>query len=346
MIGLTLVTAVAVLSASFKETFSSAVRDQTTADFILSPKGFQPFSPAAAQLVREQVPGSTVVEYRPGSIQIAGESTEVIGASPDFTKMTDVHLRPGARRAAFAEGGLYVYKNVAKDKGYQVGDRLDVTFPDGPSTLTVQGIFDNNRALPFGGEYVVSLADWGHFPNPADIYAGVLLAPGTSTQRAERTINRIVTTVGGVQADNKAGYIDRQLAQFNQILGLMYVLLMLAVIIALVGIVNTLALSVYERTREIGLLRAVGMSRAQLRRMIRGEALVVAIFGSILGLVIGLVFAYLIVAALQSQGITFAVPVAQLVIFMLLAALAGLVAGAPPARRAARLDILQAINTD
>jgi putative ABC transport system permease protein len=135
-------------------------------------------------------------------------------------------------------------------------------------------------------------------------------------------------------------------AQFNQILGLMYVLLAFAVFIALIGIVNTLALSIYERTREIGLLRAVGMTRVQLRRMIRGEAVIVAVFGSLLGLVIGVGFGAAIVQSLKDQGIGLTVPVGQLVLFVGLTGLAGLLSGWLPARRAARLDVLGAINAE
>jgi len=346
MIGLALVSAVAIMSESFKSSFASAIRSQTTADFILSPKGFQPFSPEAATQIRKELPGATVVEYRTGTMQVNGESVVVLGASPDFYKMTDTGLQPGVRKADFADGGVLVYKDTAKSKGYKVGDQIDANFPNGPSTVTVQGIFDDKKALPFDGSYILSLADWGNFPDPQDVYVGVIKPPGTSTQEAARVVNRVAKNVGGISADNKAGFIDRQLAQFDQILGLMYVLLLLAVIIALVGIVNTLALSVYERTREIGLLRAVGMSRVQLRRMVRGEALIVASFGSLLGLAIGFFFGFLIVQALSDQGVTFALPVTQLVVFVVLAGLAGLLAGVPPARRAARLDVLKAINTE
>jgi putative ABC transport system permease protein len=157
-------------------------------------------------------------------------------------------------------------------------------------------------------------------------------------------VDTVAKQFGGIKAQNKAQFKDSQVAQFNQILGLMYVLLAFAVFIALIGIVNTLALSIYERTREIGLLRAVGMTRVQLRRMIRGEAVIVAVFGSLLGLVIGVGFGAAIVQALQDQGIGLSIPVGQLALFVILAALAGLLAGWLPARRAARLDVLGAVN--
>jgi putative ABC transport system permease protein len=260
--------------------------------------------------------------------------------------MSDVGIRRGARKSGFNNGGVLVYKDEAKNKGFKVGDTVDVKFPDGPGTVTVQGIFDDKKALPSSSDYILSLADWGRFPDPLDFYVGVIKPDGVSTAEAAKVVNRIADSIGGIEADNKAEFIDRQLAQFNQILGLMYVLLLLAVIIALVGIVNTLALSIYERTREIGLLRAVGMSRVQLRRMIRGEALIVATFGSLLGLGIGLVFGFLLITALSEDGVTFSIPFVQLVVFLILAGLAGLLAGVPPARRASRLDILHAIHSE
>jgi putative ABC transport system permease protein len=346
MIGLALVSAIAIMAASFKESFRSAIEDQTTADFILSPTGFQPFSPEAATEIRDQIPGSLVVEYRFGTVELAGDSVAVLGASPEFWRMTKVGLQAGARRKAFENGGVFVYEKEAKDRGLKVGDQLDVRFPTGPGTLTVQGFFDDKKAMPSDADFIVSLADWEGFPDPLDFYVGVIVPDEVTTREAERIIDRIVDDIGGIEADNKAGFIDRQISQFDQILGLMYVLLMLAVVIALVGIVNTLALSIYERTREIGLLRAVGMSRVQLRRMVRGEALIVASFGSLLGLALGFVFGFLIIQALSNEGVSFSLPVVQLVLFLVLAGLAGLLAGVPPARRAARLDVLRAINTE
>jgi putative ABC transport system permease protein len=159
-------------------------------------------------------------------------------------------------------------------------------------------------------------------------------------------VDRAAQRFGGIKAENKAQFKASELAQFNQTLGLMYVLLLFAVIIALIGIVNTLALSIHERTREIGLLRAVGMTRVQLRRMIRDEAVIVAVFGSLLGLVIGIGFGGAIVQSLHDQGIALTVPVGQLVVFLILAGLAGLLAGWIPARRAGRLDVLHAIDAE
>ena len=346
MIGLALVSAVSILAASFKSSFRSAIEDQTTADFILSSSSFNGFSPKAADQVREKLPGSTVVQYRFGTIEIDGNGTGVLGASPNFWKMSDVGIQPGARKSGFNNGGVLVYDKEANSKGYEVGDTIDVKFPDGPGTVTVQGIFDDKKAMPSSSDYILSLADWERFPDPLDFYVGVIKPDGVSTAEAAKVVNRIADNIGGIEADNKAEFIDRQLAQFNQILGLMYVLLLLAVVIALVGIVNTLALSIYERTREIGLLRAVGMSRVQLRRMIRGEALIVATFGSLLGLGIGLVFGFLLITALSEDGVTFSIPFVQLVVFLILAGLAGLLAGVPPARRASRLDVLHAIHSE
>lgn len=346
MIGLTLVSAVAVLAASFKTTFAATIRTQSSADFVLSPSNFQPFSPVAAERIRQELPGATVTEYRLGPVQIAGATENVLGASPSLPRLVDMGLRSDARRSAFRDGGLYVRDTEATQRGWKVGTEVPVTFPDGTSTLTVQGIYDKELPPPWDLPIVMSLADWSHFPTQQDVQVGIRVAPGTDLADAARVVKRIARETGGIDADNQAGYIAKQLQQFDQILNLVYVLLLLAVVIALVGIVNTLALSVYERTREIGLLRAVGMTRTQLRQTIRDEALIVSAFGSLLGVVIGVTFAGLVVAALSSDGITFSVPVVQLIVFVVLAVLAGLVAGVPPARRAARLDVLDAITTE
>jgi putative ABC transport system permease protein len=144
-----------------------------------------------------------------------------------------------------------------------------------------------------------------------------------------------------------AGYKAQVAHQVNTLLNLVYALLALAVIIALIGIANTLALSIYERTRELGLLRAVGTTRGQLRSIVRSEALIISLFGAIEGLVLGVVFGWAIVAAMHSQGVTqLSFPVAQLIAVAVLAGLAGIVAAIAPSRRAARLNVLQAVTAE
>jgi putative ABC transport system permease protein len=345
MIGLALVSLIAIFGASAKDSFAAAIEDQTRADFVLSPKGFQPFSPEAAAQVKRELPGSTVIQFRSGSVKFGDEAVSVTGAPGNVERGVDVGLRPGARTKAYdRDGGVFLYKDVAKAKKLKIGDTVRTVFPKGERDLTVQGIFTDQKVI--NTDYLVSLTDWDLFDEAADFTVIIRKPPGTSTAEAQKVVDQVAKDFPSVKAQNKAEYKDSQLAQFDQILGLMYVLLLLAVIIALIGILNTLALSVYERTREIGLLRAVGMTRKQTSRMVRGEALIVAVFGSLLGLVIGVVFGAAIVQALGSEGISLTLPVGQLAIFVVLAGLFGVIAGWVPARRAAHLDVLRAINTE
>jgi putative ABC transport system permease protein len=157
----------------------------------------------------------------------------------------------------------------------------------------------------------------------------------------------VVRDYPNVQVKDQAEYKAGQASQINQVLVLFYVLLALAVVIAFIGIINTLALSVLERLREIGLLRAVGMTRRQLQSMVRWEAVIIAVLGAVLGLVVGTFFGWTLVRALHSQGITeFRLPAGTLLAFVLLAAVAGVLAAIFPARRAAKIDILRAISTE
>jgi putative ABC transport system permease protein len=358
MIGLALVSLIAIFGASAKASFASAIDNQTRADFILSPKLFSPFSPGAAQAIRDGFAGvsrqpATVIEVRGGTAEVAGTTHSVSGLSPGFQAVVDVPVRR-FDKATFARGGVLVWKDASAQCGPSghaactTGSTLAMRFPVGGTvTLPVTGVVTDRKALPAQVDYMVSLAGWERrFTQTLDFYVVVLKPPNVSTHQASMIVNAAARQFGGINAQNKADFKASQLAQFDQILGLVYVLLAFAVFIALIGIVNTLALSIYERTREIGLLRAVGMTRVQLRRMVRGEAVVVAVFGSLLGLAIGVGFGGAIVKALSNQGIGLTIPVGQLVVFVILAGLAGLLAGWLPARRAAHLDVLRAIGTE
>jgi putative ABC transport system permease protein len=214
--------------------------------------------------------------------------------------------------------------------------------------IPIRGIYDDNQGLGvFFSSYILSLKDYeANYTTQLNQAAGVRKPPGMSAADARTAIEKALTPFPNVDVRDNAQAKEAQLANFNSIINLMGALLLLAIIIALIGIVNTLALSIYERTRELGLLRAVGMTRAQMKRMVRSEAVIIAVFGTLMGVLIGLVFGRAIVAALHNDGIAFAVPVGQIVVFIFLAALAGLLAGTFPARRAANLDILKAIATE
>jgi putative ABC transport system permease protein len=360
MIGLALVSLISIFGASAKASFSDAIDNQIRADFILSPKNFLPFSSAAAQAVRSGFAAisrhpATVVEFRSGTAEVGGQAAAISGLSSDFQKVFAAPVQHFNQRG-FAANGVLVWKDVVGQHTCGVdgrsvcrnGSSVVVRFPEGPpQTVPIVGVFTDRKALPSSDDYLISLNGWEQrYPQTLDSVAVILKPSDVSTARAQRVVDHVAKQFGGIKAQNKAQFKDSQVAQFNQILGLMYVLLAFAVFIALIGIVNTLALSIYERTREIGLLRAVGMTRVQLRRMIRGEAVIVAVFGSLLGLVIGIGFGAAIVQALKDQGISLSVPVGQLVLFVILAGLAGLLSGWLPARRAAHLDVLAAINAE
>jgi putative ABC transport system permease protein len=175
----------------------------------------------------------------------------------------------------------------------------------------------------------------------------VAKARDVSSEQARAAVERVAAAYPNAKLLDQTQFKEAQSAQINQLLALIYVLLALAVFIALLGIANTLALSIFERTRELGLLRAVGMTRAQLRTAVRWESVIIALFGTLLGLVIGLFFGWALVQALKSEGFTsFEVPAGQLLTVVVVAALAGVVAAIGPARRAARLDVLRAITTE
>lgn len=346
MVGLALVSMIATAGASAKSSISDAIDDQTRTDFVLSPTGFFPFSPEAARAVRRELPGSTVVPFRYGFFEWEGESRPLIGTSPRFGRLLDVDAKPKGGR--LGRGEILVYRAFAVEHGIQAGDTVSVTFPKGPDELRVAGLYRDRRVLPFGGgSFVLSLSSWtDRFESPLDITVLIRKPTGASDETVARALDRIAARFGGIEADSRVEFKERQEAQFDQFLGLMYVLLFLSVGIALLGIANTLALSIYERTREIGLLRAVGMSRLQLRRMIRGEAAIVAVFGSVLGIAVGLLFAVALVDSLSAEGIGLTLPLGQLVTFLVATAVLGVLAGVRPARRAARLDVLEAVHAE
>jgi putative ABC transport system permease protein len=240
---------------------------------------------------------------------------------------------------------MFVSEKVAKKKNIAIGSVLQTTFGDGSTRpLTVAGIYVNNEI----GDYIANsnLVD-GSAIIMFDI--GVYIQTKDSVGKAEAftALDAAVKKYGQGELLTKQEYINKQSGQVNQLLGLIYGLLMLSVIISIVGIIITLLLSVFERQRELGLLRAVGMTRSQVRTTVRWESVITSLLGAVLGIILGIGLGWIIVFALKDQGLTsFKLPVGPTIIIMIMSFIVGLFAAIYPAWRATRVNILDALNTN
>jgi putative ABC transport system permease protein len=218
-----------------------------------------------------------------------------------------------------------------------------VTFPNGNTrTFTIKGVFDPpTGGSPFG-PVTISAATWdAEVPRPRNLYSFVKMSGGES-EANQAVLDDALADFPNAKAQDRQAFIDNQISGLSSVLNILYVLLALSVIVSLFGIVNTLVLTVFERTREIGMLRAIGMTRRQVRRMIRHESVITALIGAAIGIVLGIVLAALLIA--RVDFIDFSLPVAQLVVFAIAAILVGIIAAIFPARRAAKLNPLEALQ--
>ena len=245
---------------------------------------------------------------------------------------------------SLADGDILVFDDTAKDHGWSVGDTVPAAFATtGNVDLTIGGTFSEDTMV---GSYVVSLETYElYFTEQLDQFVMASVEPGASTADVQRGIEQATERFGDIEVLDQAAFRDKYAGQVDQLLGLVTALLAMAILIALFGIVNTLGLSIFERTRELGLLRAVGMGRRQVKRMIRWESVIIAILGAVLGLAIGALFGWALQQALVSEGVTeLRIPVGQLVVYLVFAGLVGVIAAIWPARRAAKLNVLEAIS--
>ena len=345
MIGLALVSAVSVLGASLKESVGAVVDRSFGADFVLTSSSFQGFSSTVADRLREAPELDSVLAVRSSELRVRDTTADVTGLDPDAAlDVLQIDVVEGDL-SSLDEGALAVQDTVADALGLSIGDRVPVTWSEtGDAELVIGAVYAANdflSRLAVGEQVFVDNTG-------SDLLEaiGVTTADGTSAADARRAVDAVVADLPTVQVQDQAEFIEGQRGQVDQLLNAITVLLVLSVVIAVLGIVNTLALSVVERTRELGLLRAVGLQRRQLRRMIRVESVVIALYGALLGLVVGIGFGWALVRALRDQGITeFSLPVGRLVLVVVAAAFAGVLAAALPARRAARLDVLEAVAT-
>jgi putative ABC transport system permease protein len=260
-----------------------------------------------------------------------------------IVRTTNIQMVSGSVASLDDPSKIILSRNVARAHDWQAGDTISVLFnKSGRQTFTIGGVYETNEFL---NDYAISLDAYDrNFTGLLDSIVFVTAADAVPIERARTAIAAVARNYPNVEIHNQAQFKQQSIDQVNQILVLVFVLLLLAIIISLFGIVNTLSLSIYERVHEIGLLRAVGMSRVQVRRMIRVEAVIIAVLGAVLGIVIGLVFGWVMQRSLSDVGIDrFAVPYGQLVVFIVASAILGVGAAVFPARRAARLDVLAAI---
>jgi putative ABC transport system permease protein len=340
MVGLALVAAMSVFGASVSRSATSSADQAISADLIVSATGSGELSNSAASLA-SAVPGVTASsDVYQGQFEFQNALSQLTAVSTKNLADTVILRMTSGSSAALAQGELLIDSTTAQNKHLVVGDTVPARFAlTGPATLRIGGIYQANALI---GSYLVSSAFFlsNYTPQPP----GALLLRTNGSSGVDNAVTNALAPFPNVQVQTRAQFEQAQVSAVNQVLGLVYALLALAVLIALIGIVNTLMLSVFERTREIGLLRAVGMRRRQVRTMIRSEAVILALFGAIIGIIIGTGMGIALVSSLKNQGITdTVVPYSSLVIFLILAALLGLVAASWPARRAAKLDVLAAI---
>ena len=344
MVGLALVTLVTVFAASARTSTNRVIDEAFGADLVLTAgPDSAGFSPEAARRVR-RLPGvRAAAEFRQGGWRHRGHDEFLTATDPTgLDEVLDLGVTSGAV-ANLEDGGLLVHADEARAERLEVGDVVTMTFSrTGRQQVRVDGIFTSNQLT---GDYVLSLRDFeANFTDQLDAFAMVKLEAGASPTAARRAIAAAVRDFAGVEVRDQDEFKQEVAGQVDRILNLFYALLALAVLIAVLGIVNTLALSVFERTRELGLLRVVGTSRRQMRTMVEVEGAIIAVLGAVLGLGIGIVVAAAMLQALRDKGLTdTAVPVARLLGFVALSGVAGLAAAVLPARRAARLDVLRAI---
>jgi putative ABC transport system permease protein len=353
MIGVGLVSLITVFAESVRTTIDYEVRDRFQGDLVIDSGsfGFGGLPPALADELAtlEEVEAAAAMRFAlvevngTGELALGIDPEELSAISPQHTAEGDLgQLRPG--QIAVSGGAMRFW-------GWAVGDEVELTFAEtGPQRFTIAAVTTESPIA--GGEdgsfdYTLHNDDIdANVPQPFDVLVYVRLAAEARGEAGVTAVEAVAAKYPNADVLDLDAYAKRQSDQINQFLGLIFGLLALAVIVALIGIANTLSLSIVERTREIGLLRAVGMTRTQLRRAVRGEAVLIALLGTLLGLGVGVFLGVSLVLSLEDDGLHLTVPPGQLVTIAVLGALAGVLSSVVPARRVARLDVLASIASE
>jgi putative ABC transport system permease protein len=348
MIGLALVTVVAVLGSGLEASSKRAVKAQLHADYVVTTENrFEPFSASAGQEVASAEGVSIVSNVRSDRARIAGEDVDVSGIEPaTIGRFYRFRWLAGDDPLSRLEAnGAIVQKTFAEEHRLEVGSRLALRTPGGTSLrLVVAGISDPPQLDPLLAPVNISRATFdAAFPQPRNMYTFVDIR-GPVDGRSAATLKRSLAAYPDATLMSWTEFEQDRIDGFSTFLSLLYVLLALSIVVSLFGMVNTQVLSVFERTRELGMLRAVGMSRRQTRRMIRHESIITGLIGAALGIPLGLAVAALVTQALSKYDVQFSVPTTTLGVFTIVAVTAGVVSAVWPARRAARLNVLKALQ--
>ncbi|ADU10918.1 MULTISPECIES: ABC transporter permease [Micromonospora] len=350
MVGIALVTGVTVILDSAKGSIGALAEDTIKAELVISGASSGPrpasFDPAVLEKAAA-IPGVQMVDGEYGDMAVVGGERTWVAVSSNVAALQQIF---GAKATAgdiskLAPDQMLVSSDTAKARNLSVGSTVPVQLSRGDArTYTVSGIYESSQLTNPVTLPPQAAAD---FAIPQPIQGFLQLAPGTSVDAVQPQVERLLADSPEVSVADRAAFIEQQTGQLDSLLQMIQILLALAIVIAVLGIINTLALSVLERTRELGLLRAIGLRRAQTMRMITVEAVVISIFGALLGVVVGTGLGAAVVEALKDEGITdLVLPWGQMVTFLILAAIIGVVAAVLPAIRAARINVLGAIAHD
>jgi putative ABC transport system permease protein len=349
MIGLALVTFVTVLAEGISSSNRDAIEDQVRADYVITAQdGYSPVVPEAGDAVGSASDAELVTNVRSDLGEAAGSGKYVTGIEPgtiaqaykfDWKNGSDSVL------ATLGENGAILDDDFAIDKGLVVGETFTLVSVDNKRMeLEVKGIYKPPPFYPLLGSVSITQSTFDSlYEHPRNSFTFVDV-PGDPTAATTQNLEQAVAEFPDAKVWTRGAWIDWQDAEASQFLTFLYVLLALSVIVSLFGMVNTLVLSMYERTRELGMLRAVGMTRRQTRRMVRHESIITALIGAALGLPLGVFLALLVTQALSMYDLQLSVPLDQLLIFAILAIIVGVIAAILPARRAARLNVLEALQ--
>ena len=344
-IGLALMTAVTVIGTSARTSIGDVIEQTIGADFVVTNSAFRPLDPSVFQAIKD-VPGADVVTYvRTVPLEVDDERYTLTGVEPEYiSDVVDVRVVSGSI-GDLALGTALVDAETADTLNVGPGDTVSANFVNGPGSLRIVGIYEPIGFLQGFFATMPTVMSIGALERDTAVYITAAETSGVEALRTE--LNDRVSAIPGVQVQDQAD-IKREInQQFDVLFIFVYALLGLSILVAFLGIVNTLSLSVYERFREIGLLRAVGMTRRQIRRMITTEALWIAVLGTLLGTAIGLIYGTLFQRVLSTEGIdVLDIPWSQILIFIAAGSIGGLIASLWPAWRASRMRILSAIATE